>query len=79
MDAAWHQCATLVAANEPLAHDYLAVNRRNWDDRAPLHAASPGYEVTRLVGDPTALSGGPRSWPHCCDPVGGSSCVTGTR
>ncbi|MFW8745226.1 class I SAM-dependent methyltransferase [Mesorhizobium japonicum] len=36
--------------------DYLAVNRANWDDRAPLHAASPGYRVEELVADPHALS-----------------------
>ncbi len=37
--------------------DYLQTNRANWDDRAPAHAASPGYAVSRLVADPTALSG----------------------
>jgi 2-polyprenyl-3-methyl-5-hydroxy-6-metoxy-1,4-benzoquinol methylase len=37
--------------------DYLQSNRANWDDRAPAHAASPGYAVSRLVADPTALSG----------------------
>jgi 2-polyprenyl-3-methyl-5-hydroxy-6-metoxy-1,4-benzoquinol methylase len=36
--------------------DYLAVNRRNWDERAPLHAASPGYQVERLVSDHSAIS-----------------------
>ena len=36
---------------------YLQTNRANWDDRAPAHAASPGYAVSRLVADPTALSG----------------------
>jgi SAM-dependent methyltransferase len=33
-----------------------ATNRANWDERAPAHAASPDYEVARLVADPRALS-----------------------
>jgi SAM-dependent methyltransferase len=37
--------------------DYLAVNRANWDERAPAHAASPSYEVERFVIDPAFLSG----------------------
>lgn len=37
---------------EPL--DYLAVNRANWDSRAPLHAK--GYDIDRLLADPSALS-----------------------
>ena len=37
--------------------DFYAANRANWDDRAPAHASSPGYAVSRLLGDPTALSG----------------------
>lgn len=36
--------------------DYLAVNRANWDDRAPLHAASPEYAVEEYVADPSRLS-----------------------
>ena len=36
--------------------DYRTVNRANWDERAPAHAASPDYAVDRLVADPTALS-----------------------
>jgi SAM-dependent methyltransferase len=32
------------------------LNRANWDDRAPAHAASPSYEVERYVADPTFLS-----------------------
>jgi SAM-dependent methyltransferase len=35
---------------------YLDVNRANWDERAPAHAASPGYDVERLVSDPAHLS-----------------------
>ncbi|KUL32682.1 class I SAM-dependent methyltransferase [Actinoplanes awajinensis] len=36
--------------------DYLTVNRANWDERAPAHAASEGYEVSRFVADPEHLS-----------------------
>ena len=36
--------------------DYLAVNRANWDERAPAHASSPDYRVEELVADPTALT-----------------------
>ncbi|MET0866189.1 MAG: class I SAM-dependent methyltransferase, partial [Nakamurella sp.] len=37
--------------------DYLAVNRAYWNDRAPAHAVSPGYDVQRFVDDATFLSG----------------------
>ncbi len=36
--------------------EHLAVNRANWDERAPAHAASPGYAVQRFVADPRHLS-----------------------
>jgi SAM-dependent methyltransferase len=36
--------------------DYRAVNRASWDERAPAHAASPGYAFDRFVADPTFLS-----------------------
>jgi SAM-dependent methyltransferase len=36
--------------------EHAEVNRRWWDDRAPAHAASPGYAVDRLLADPAALS-----------------------
>jgi SAM-dependent methyltransferase len=36
--------------------DYRAVNRANWDERAPAHAASPDYNVDRYVADPAFLS-----------------------
>lgn len=36
--------------------DYLTVNKANWDQRAPAHAASPDYEVERFVSDPAFLS-----------------------
>jgi SAM-dependent methyltransferase len=35
---------------------YLRVNRAAWDERAPAHAASPGYAVDRFVEDPTFIS-----------------------
>lgn len=34
--------------------DYLAVNRANWDSRAPVHALS--YGLDELVADPSAIS-----------------------
>jgi SAM-dependent methyltransferase len=37
--------------------DYRELNRANWDERAPAHAASPGYDVQRFVDDPEHLSG----------------------
>ena len=36
--------------------DYRDVNRHLWDDRAPAHAASPGYAVQRFADDPAFLS-----------------------
>lgn len=37
--------------------DPFDTNRKMWDERAPAHAASPGYSTARLIADPTALSG----------------------
>ena len=37
--------------------DYLEVNRLNWDERAPAHAASPDYGFDRFVADSEHLSG----------------------
>jgi SAM-dependent methyltransferase len=37
--------------------DYLTVNRANWDERAPAHAASPDYAVQRFIDDPSFISG----------------------
>ena len=34
--------------------DYLAINRANWDSRAPLHASD--YGIDELLADPSALS-----------------------
>ncbi|MEV0810065.1 class I SAM-dependent methyltransferase [Micromonospora sp. NPDC050200] len=36
--------------------DYRALNRANWDERAPAHAASPDYAVERFAADPAYLS-----------------------
>ena len=36
--------------------DSFAVNRANWNERAPAHAASAGYDVQRYIDDPVALS-----------------------
>jgi SAM-dependent methyltransferase len=32
--------------------DYRDINRASWDERAPAHAASPGYNVQGFVDDP---------------------------
>ena len=38
-------------------HDELfAANRRNWDERAPIHAASQTYDLQRFVDDPDHIS-----------------------
>jgi SAM-dependent methyltransferase len=37
--------------------DYRVVNRANWDERAPAHAASPDYAVDQFTDDPEFLSG----------------------
>src|SRR6185312_5664361 len=36
--------------------DYLDINRRQWDERAPAHAASRGYNI-QAFEDPEHLSG----------------------
>lgn len=36
--------------------EYLTLNKTNWDERAPLHAASADYAVQRFVDDPKFLS-----------------------
>ncbi|PZS34516.1 MAG: SAM-dependent methyltransferase [Pseudonocardiales bacterium] len=36
--------------------DYRVLNRASWDERAPAHAASPGYSFERFVDDPAYLS-----------------------
>jgi SAM-dependent methyltransferase len=37
------------------ADDHVQVNRASWDERAPAHAASPGYGIHRYVDDPTFI------------------------
>jgi len=34
----------------------MSINRALWDERAPVHAASPGYGVDRFIADPAHLS-----------------------
>ena len=36
--------------------DYVAINRANWDERAPAHADSEDYGFDRFAGDPDYLS-----------------------
>lgn len=36
--------------------DYRAINRSNWDERAPAHASSPDYAVARFLEDPSFIS-----------------------
>ncbi|MGH9059087.1 MAG: class I SAM-dependent methyltransferase [Acidimicrobiales bacterium] len=36
--------------------DSFDVNRANWDERAPLHAASEQYSARKFLGDPEFLS-----------------------
>jgi SAM-dependent methyltransferase len=37
-------------------NDYVAVNKANWDERAPAHAASVDYQVKEFLADPKHLS-----------------------
>ena len=36
--------------------DYRALNKASWDERAPAHAASPGYSLDSFRSDPSFLS-----------------------
>jgi hypothetical protein len=36
--------------------DYREINRANWDERVPAHAASPDYALARFAADPSYLS-----------------------
>jgi SAM-dependent methyltransferase len=36
--------------------DYRSLNKANWDERAPAHAASPGYHLAEFRSDPAYLS-----------------------
>jgi len=40
-----------------VSDDYRALNRANWDERAPAHAASPDYALASFREDPSFLSG----------------------
>lgn len=37
--------------------EHVRLNRAQWDERAPVHAVSPDYEVARFHADPAFLSG----------------------
>ena len=39
-----------------MSEEYQRLNRANWDERAPAHAASPDYALERFREDPTFLS-----------------------
>jgi SAM-dependent methyltransferase len=43
-------------APEPDLADHVEVNRAQWDERAPAHAASPDYHVEQFVADDGYLS-----------------------
>lgn len=36
--------------------DYRTINKANWDERAPAHAASPDYAIDEFVADPHFIS-----------------------
>ena len=42
---------------QPYSDAYLELNKANWDERAPLHLASPDYGIQRFVDDQGWLSG----------------------
>ncbi|MFI9510212.1 class I SAM-dependent methyltransferase [Nocardia sp. NPDC052566] len=39
-----------------MTDDYLILNKANWDERAPVHAASRDYAVPRFLAEPDFLS-----------------------
>ncbi|WP_431954877.1 class I SAM-dependent methyltransferase [Nocardia lijiangensis] len=39
-----------------MTDDYRTLNRANWDERAPMHFASPDYHVSRFLAQPDYLS-----------------------
>ena len=41
---------------EDETHDYRELNQASWDERAPAHAASPGYNLAAFRSDPAYLS-----------------------
>jgi SAM-dependent methyltransferase len=36
-------------------NEYMKANQANWDQRAPAHAMSPGYNVQRFIDDPAFI------------------------
>lgn len=49
--------ASRVSCESAIMDDYRAVNRAMWDERAPAHAKSGGYAISRFLDDPGFLSG----------------------
>jgi SAM-dependent methyltransferase len=45
-----------MVANVAPVTDYKDLNRASWDERAPAHAASPGYDIQRFLDDPEFIS-----------------------
>ncbi|MET1007404.1 MAG: SAM-dependent methyltransferase, partial [Propionibacteriaceae bacterium] len=43
-------------ADQAAASDYRQINKANWDERAPAHAASADYAFDRFVAEPDFLS-----------------------
>ncbi|MEV6554982.1 class I SAM-dependent methyltransferase [Nocardia sp. NPDC051756] len=39
-----------------MTDDYLRLNKANWDERAPVHAAARDYAVQRFIDEPDFLS-----------------------
>jgi SAM-dependent methyltransferase len=39
-----------------VTEDYRDINKASWDERAPAHAASPGYAIQQFIDDPTFIS-----------------------
>ncbi|MFE6858303.1 class I SAM-dependent methyltransferase [Nocardia sp. NPDC057668] len=39
-----------------MSDDYRILNKANWDERAPAHAASPDYDLHRFLDEPDFIS-----------------------
>src|SRR4051812_20465233 len=48
--------AVIALRQDGAVTDYRDINRLSWDERAPAHAASPGYSVQQFVDNPEFLS-----------------------
>jgi SAM-dependent methyltransferase len=48
---------SVVVKDPDVVDDYLVINKANWDDRAPVHAASGDYGFDRFIAEPEFLSG----------------------